>query len=195
MKRMIVCVLVLVSFCSFAAAQETRHEITVQGSGFFNKESTGLGIKNTPTNSGGFMAGYRFNIKSWLSAEADYDYFRNSQKYSSASGLTAVSTNVHAITGNAVIKMPVTIKSLKPYALVGGGAMVFDPRNSSSVSSQTVGTFVYGAGADYPITSRIAFRGQYRGFVYKAADFDVSSLKTDKFTHSAVPSLGLVLNF
>ena len=195
MKRIIVSVLVLLSFCSFVAAQETRNEVTVQGSGYFNKESTGLGTRYSPTNSGGFMTGYRFNINSWLSAEGDYDYFRNSQKYFRASGLNTLNTNVHAITGNAVIKVPVTVRSLKPYAIVGGGAMVFDPRNVRDTSSQTKGAFVYGAGADYALTSRFAIRGQYRGFVYKAADFDVSTLKTDKYTHSAVPSIGLVVKF
>jgi opacity protein-like surface antigen len=194
MKRMTVCVLVLFSLCSFVVAQEMKHEVTVQGSGFFNKESTGLGTKLSPTNSGGLMVGYRINLKSWLAAEADYDYFRNSQKFTNASSFTAVNTNVHAITGNAVVKLPV-MKSFQPYTLIGGGAMVFDPRKTNSFSSQTVGTFVYGAGADYPVTSHIGIRAQYRGFVYKAADYDVSTLKTDKFTHSAVPSAGLVFKF
>lgn len=196
MKRMIVSGLVLlISLCGFAAAQDARHEITAQGSGLFTRESTGLGTTHNATHSGGFMTGYRLNITRWLSAEADYDYFRNSQKYLNNSGLTRVSTTVHAITGNAVIKVPVTFKSLNPYALVGGGAMVFDPRSTNSVSSQTVGTFVYGAGADYPVTRRLAIRGQYRGFVYKAAHFDASNLNTDKLTHSAVPSIGLVFRF
>ncbi len=195
MKRIIVCVFVVLSFCSFVLAQDPKHEVTVQGSGFFNKNNNGLGNEHNPTNSGGIMTGYRFNIKNWLAAEADYDYFRNSQNYTNAGGATTVKTNVHAITGDAVIKMPVTIKSLKPYALVGGGAMVFDPRNTTGVNSQTVGTFVYGAGADYTLASHVAVRGQYRGFVYKAPDFDNASLKTDKFTHSAVPSLGLVFRF
>jgi hypothetical protein len=46
-----------------------------------------------------------------------------------------------------------------------------------------------------PITKHVALRAEYRGFVYKAPDFDRSDLKTDKFTHSAVPSAGLVFTF
>jgi hypothetical protein len=36
---------------------------------------------------------------------------------------------------------------------------------------------------------------QYRGFVYKIPDFEMTSLKVDKYTHSAVPSAGLVVTF
>lgn len=194
MKRTILSVLVLFSLCSFTAAQEVKNEVTVQGSGFFTKESTGLGTTHSPTYSGGVMAGYRLNINRWLAAEGDYDYFRNTQKYFNAGGLTTVKNNVHAVTGSAIIKIPTTFK-LKPYGLVGGGAMVFDPRDSSTLQSQTVGTFVYGGGADYMLSKHVGVRGQYRGFVYKTPYFDVTGLKTDKFTHSAVPSVGFVLTF
>jgi hypothetical protein len=44
-------------------AQEVRHEVTVQGSGFFKKQTTVGGITDEATNSGGVMAGYRFNLK------------------------------------------------------------------------------------------------------------------------------------
>ncbi len=73
--------------------------------------------------------------------------------------------------------------------------MVFDPRENSSQSRQTRGTFIYGGGADVPVFKHIAVRAQYRGFVYKVPDFDTNSLKVDKYTHAAVPSAGIVLTF
>lgn len=194
MKRLIVVVGLLFAVCSFSFAQETRHEITVQGSGLFTRETNDLGITNKPTYSGGLLAGYRFNINRWLGVEGDYDYFSNSQKYITTSDTALLQTNVHAITGSAVIKIP-TSTILKPYALVGGGAMVFDPRDTSLVDSQTRGTFVYGGGVDVSLTKHFAARGQYRGFVYKVPDFEVTDLRTDKFTHAAVPSAGLVFTF
>lgn len=194
MKRFIVSVSLLLALCSFAVAQETRHEVTVQGSGFFTKETTDLGITNKPTYSGGFLAGYRFNINQWLGVEGDYDYFSNAQKYFTPTDSALVKTNVHAVTGSAVIKIP-TSTILKPYALVGGGAIIFDPRDTNLVDSQTRGAFVYGGGVDVVLTKHIAVRGQYRGFVYKVPDFEVSNLQNDKFTHSAVPSAGLVFTF
>ena len=62
-----------------AWAQEVRHEVTVQGSGFFPMEKTGnTGVASKPTYSGGVMAGYRFNLTVRIAVEGDYDYFRNS---------------------------------------------------------------------------------------------------------------------
>jgi hypothetical protein len=75
MKMVTELAIVLVLFGISSWAQEVRNEVTVQGSGFFNKQTTGSGITNEPTNSGGVMAGYRFNLKNWLAVEGDYDYF------------------------------------------------------------------------------------------------------------------------
>ena len=86
-----------------ACAQEVRHEITVQGSGFFPNQTTANGITSNPTYSGGVMAGYRFNLNRWLAVEGDYDYFRNGQKFFATSGTSRVGTNVHAVTGTGVV--------------------------------------------------------------------------------------------
>lgn len=192
MKRLIVGLTALLVIGSSVWAQETKHELTVQGSGFFTKNTTGDGVTNKPTYSGGFMAGYRFNLNRRLAFEGDYDYFRNTQRFSS--NVPQIKTNVHAVTGVAVVKLP-KVSILKPYALAGGGGIIFDPHDAKSVETQARGTFVYGAGADVPVMKRLAFRAQYRGLVYKTPDFDLSGTKTDKFTHSAVPSAGLVFTF
>lgn len=194
MKRVVVSFLVIFALSSFVAAQDTKQEVTVQGTGFFTKESTGLGVADKPTYSGGLNLGYRYSLNHWLAVQGDYDYFSNAQRYSSPSNSTTIKSRVNAVTGSAVIKIPGSMK-LKPYALVGGGVMIFDPRDASSLESQTRGTFVYGGGADYSITKHIAVRAQYRGFVYRTPDFELSSVKTDKFTHAAVPSAGLVFKF
>jgi opacity protein-like surface antigen len=151
------------------------------------------------TNSGGVMAGYRFNLKKWLAVEGDYDYFRNDQKFSASSGTTLIPTNVHAVTGTAIVKLPSFkmpgVKIVSPFVLAGGGAMFFDPRGGSVTKEQTRGVFVYGGGVDVPISKHFLVRAQYRGFVYKIPDFEMTSLKVDKYTHSAVPSAGLVFTF
>jgi outer membrane receptor for Fe3+-dicitrate len=68
----------------------------------FQKQTTAGGITNEATNSGGVMAGYRFNVKNWLAVEGDYDYFRNHQTFSWSSGTTSIPMNVHAATGVAL---------------------------------------------------------------------------------------------
>jgi opacity protein-like surface antigen len=198
MKRFIELAIILLLFAVSSWAQEFRHEVTVQGSGFFQKQTTKDGITNDPANSGGVMAGYRFTLKKWLAVEGDYDYFRNHESFQSSNGSTFMPMNVHAVTGIAIVKLPSfkapAVKRLSPFVLAGGGAMFFDPRRGS-VSEQTRGVFVYGGGVDMPVSKHFLVRAQYRGFIYKIADFEQASLKVDKNTHSAVPSAGLVFTF
>ena len=198
MKKLTQLAIILAILGISSWAQEIRNEVTLQGSGFFNKQTTDGGITNQSTNSGGVMAGYRFNLKKWLSVEGDYDYFRNGQKFWSSGGTTSIPMNVHAATGAAVVKLPSfkvpAVKIASPFVLAGGGGMFFDPREGS-VSEQTRGAFLYGGGLDVPVAKHIDFRSQYRGFVYKAPDFEMTGFKIDKYTHSAVPSAGLVFKF
>ena len=199
MKKLTELAIILVLFGISSWAQEVRHEVTVQGSGFFQKQTTAGGITNEPTNSGGVMAGYRVNLKNWLAVEGDYDYFRNHQTFSASSGTTSIPMNVHAATGTAIVKLPSfkmpAVKIVSPFVLAGSGAMFFDPRGGSVNTEQTRGAFVYGGGVDVPMSKHFIVRAQYRGFVYKTPDFEQTRLKVDKYTHSAVPSAGLVFTF
>ena len=198
MKKLAELGIILICFAISSWAQEVRNEVTVQGSGFFQKQTTNGGITNEPTNSGGVMAGYRFNLKNWLAVEGDYDYFRNHETFLSSSGATFIPTNVHASTGTAIMKLPSfkvpAVKIVSPFVLAGGGALLFDPRRGS-VSEQTRGAFVYGGGVDVPMSKHFLLRAQYRGFAYKIPDFEMTGVKVDKYTHSAVPSAGLVFTF
>ena len=199
MKKLTALAIILVFFGISSWAQEVRNEVTVQGSGFFQKQTTNRGITNDPTNSGGVMVGYRFNLKNWLAVEGDYDYFRNHESFVSSSGTSSIPMNVHAATGVAIVKLPSfkmpAAKVVSPFVLAGGGAMFFDPRGGFGYSEQTRGAFVYGGGVDVPLSKHFLVRAQYRGFVYKTPDFQMTSLKVDKYTHSAVPSVGLVFTF
>jgi opacity protein-like surface antigen len=181
-----------------AVAQEARSEISVQGTGFFTKDSNGNGIQNKATETGGLLIGYRYNITRWLAAEANYGYDRNTQSYiGSTSG--RVQSNIHQITGSAVVKLPGFAK-IQPYALAGGGGLIFDPTDNAGgifagATSEARGAFLYGGGADYAFTRHLSLRAEYRGLVYKSPSFNLASLKTDAWTHIAQPSAGIVYRF
>jgi len=197
MKKLTELTIILIFFAIASWAQEVRQEVTVQGSGFLQKQTTNGGVINDPTNSGGVMAGYRFNLNRWLAVEGDYDYFRNHETFES-NGKTFIPLNVHGVTGVGVVKLP-SVKAtgatrVSPFVLAGGGAMFFDPRQGS-LNQQTRGAFVYGGGVDVPVSRHFLLRAQYRGFVYRIPNFDQASLRVDKYTHSAVPSVGLVFTF
>jgi opacity protein-like surface antigen len=181
-----------------AVAQEIRSEVSVQGTGFFTKDSNGNGIKNKATETGGVLVGYRYNITRWLAAEANYGYDRNTQSYIGSTSARAQS-NIHQITGSAVVKLP-GFARIQPFALVGGGGLIFDPTHNAGgtfagATSQAKGTFLYGGGADYAFTRHLSLRAEYRGFVYKAPNFNLASLNTSAWTHTAQPSAGIVYRF
>jgi opacity protein-like surface antigen len=181
-----------------APAQEVRSEVSVQGTGFFTKDSNGNGIRNKATETGGLLIGYRYNITRWLAAEANYGYDRNTQSYFGSTS-PRVQSNIHQITGSAVLKWP-GFARIQPYALAGGGGLIFDPTDNAGgtfagATSEARGAFLYGGGADYAFTKHLSLRAEYRGFVSKSPSFNLASLKTDAWTHIAQPSAGIVYRF
>ncbi len=180
-------------------AQEIRNEVSVQGAGFFTRNVDNQGFTQRSTDSGGVLAGYRFNVNRWLSAEANYGFTRNSQLLGGAT-FSRIQSDVHIATADAVVKLPVHVFKLSPYVLAGGGALAFHPRNDSGVfvpgaDTQSRGAFLYGVGTDYSLSHNFGLRAEYRGFVYKAPDFLLSQFKTDTWTHTAQPSAGIVFRF
>jgi opacity protein-like surface antigen len=183
-----------------AIAQESRSEISLQGTGFLTNDSSGRGNSRTTTDTGGFQIGYRYHINRWLSAEGDYGFDRNTQKYVFGAGDSRVQSDVHAVTGDLVVNLPLHLKRVSTYALAGGGGLMFDPTGNlggsvPGASSQGKGAFLYGAGADYALTRHFSVRAEYRGFVYKNPDFGLRALNTDSWTHTAQPSAGIVFRF
>jgi opacity protein-like surface antigen len=183
-----------------AIAQESRSEISLQGTGFFTNDSNGQGISRTTTNTGGFLVGYRYHFNRWLSGEANYGFDRNTQRYFSPGGLSRVQADVHAATADVVVNLPFTISRLSPYVLGGGGSLVFHPTGNAGgfvagANTQAKGAFLYGAGANYTLTRHLSLRAEYRGYVYKDADFGIRALNTNSWTHTAQPSAGIVFRF
>jgi len=182
-------------------AQEGRwQEISVQGTGFFTKDSSGDGINQRATDTGGFLLSYRYHFTRWLAADASYGYARSTQQNLTSSGPLSVQANVHQATGALVVTAPHRIFRLSPYALAGAGTLVFDPTGNaggfvSGAQSQAKAAFVYGGGADYELTMHFTLRAEYRGFVYERPDFDLATLNSGATTHTAQPSAGIVFRF
>jgi hypothetical protein len=98
MKREGITLLGVIALLSLnMVAQETRSEISLQGTGFFTKDTQGNGVRNQATDTGGFLVGYRYNINRWLAAEANYGYDRNTQSYFGTT-IARVQSNIHQVT-------------------------------------------------------------------------------------------------
>jgi opacity protein-like surface antigen len=201
-RKVVVATILGVLMCaSGAIAQEGRwQEISVQGTGFFTKDSSGNGINQHATDTGGFLLSYRYHFNRWLAADASYGYARNTQQNFTSSSQFGVQANVHQATGALVVTAPHRIFSLAPYVLAGTGALVFDPTGNaggsvSGAQSQSKAAFVYGGGADYDLSRHFTLRAEYRGFVYGRPDFDLAALHSGTTTHTAQPSAGIVFRF
>src|ERR1700747_3911321 len=97
-----VCILALVSIT--AGAQENRSEISIEGTGFFTKDTAGNGTFERANDTGGFLIGYRYNFNRWLAAEANYGYDRNTQFYFGGTP-ARVPCHLHPITWSTVGKI------------------------------------------------------------------------------------------
>jgi len=202
MRKVVILVASVVLFLGAGAvAQESRSEVSLQGTGFFTKDTSGQGTTQRTTNTGGFLVGYRYNLNRWLAAEGVYGYDRNSQHYFGSTGFSRVQANVHQATGGFVVRIPTYHRlRLSPYVLAEGGALVFDPTGNAfgtvpGAQRQATGVFAYGGGADFPLLKHVGLRAEYRGLVYSAPDFGLATLNTNTVTHTAQPSAGLVFRF
>jgi len=201
MKRSFFAIVAFIFISAIAAlSQEVRNEVSVQATGFFTRDSNDQGISNKATQSGGVLAGYRHRINRWFSAEGNYGYNRSTEQYFTSGGSSRIQADVHSATGDLVVNLPFRFHKLLPYVLAGGGALIFSPTNNPGgfipgADTQAQGAFVYGGGADYGITRHVSLRAEYRGFVYKAPDFGLSNLRTDAWTHTALPAAGVVMRF
>ncbi len=191
----------LLLLASAAMAQERPwHEVNVQGTGFFTKDSQGNGISQHSTDTGGLLVGYHFHFSRWLAAGATYGYDRNTLQNFKSAGAFNVQSNIHQATGELVVTFPWSVARLRPYALAGAGALVFDPTGKAGGSvagaeKQAKAAFVYGGGVDYDLTKHFTFRVEYRGLVYKRPDFGLTTLNSDVTAHTAQPSAGIAFRF
>ncbi|PYX34011.1 MAG: hypothetical protein DMG80_03875 [Acidobacteria bacterium] len=159
MRKVVMMIASVAIMLGIAVAQESRSEVSLQGTGLFTKDTTGQGTTQRATETGGFLVGYRYHFNRWLAGEGVYGYGRNTQEFFAPAGLSRIQANVHQATGGLVFSLPAPPRfRIHPYVLAEGGALVFDPTGSSfgsvaGAQKQTVGVFAYGGGADFPIVN------------------------------------------
>ena len=186
-----------------AMAQVEQHsQISIQGTALVSKDtnSDSQPLSQHTTKSGGFLVGYSYQFNSWAGVEGNYGYTQNTLNTIGTFGQSSVRTDFHEATGAFVVHIPVNVRGVRPYALGGAGALVFNPTSdakavNAGIDRQTKAAFVYGGGANFDITHFFGIRAEYRGFVYKAADFKLDALNLDKVTHLAQPSVGFYFRF
>lgn len=188
-------------FAATSTAQELPpNEVSVQGTGFFTKDSNNNGVIQHTTDSGGLLVSYRNRFSRLFGADLSYGYTRSTQQNLTSAGAFNVQSNIHQATAALVAHTPGRVFGFRPFALAGAGALTFSPTNNFGgivigADQQSKAAFVYGGGADYDINDRLALRLEYRGLVYKRPDFGLAPLNSDPVAHTAQPSAGFVFRF
>jgi opacity protein-like surface antigen len=199
----VIAAIAAVLFSTSAMAQVEQHsQISIQGTGLVTKDtnSDSRPVSQQTTRSGGFLVGYSYQFNRWAGAEGNYGYTQNTVNTFGTFGQSSIRSDFHEMTGSFVAHIPVNTRVIRPYALAGGGALVFNPTDDAKTANpgidrQTKAAFVYGGGANFDITHYFGVRAEYRGLVYKAPDFKVENLNPDKVTHLAQPSVGIFFRF
>ena len=197
-KILVAASLATLLLASLSMAQETRrNEVSGQVTGFFTKDTDGNGISQDSTKSVGVMGSYRFYFNRYIGADGTYGWARNTLHNFTPAGAFNVQSDIHQVTGAVVVRYP---NKISPYALAGAGALIFNPTENPGgfvlgADRQTKAAFVYGGGINIYITEGFGIKTEYRGFVHKQPDFGLSALNSDKFTHTAQPSVGILFRF
>lgn len=171
---------------------EWGSNVAVQYFGSFQKQTTDHGVRHDATNSGGVLATYRHFFNRYNGVEANYGYTLNNQNYALGAVTSGLKTHAHEATAAYVFRVP--MRGWTPFALAGGGAVVFRP-DLTGIDSQARAAFVYGGGVDMDLATRWFLRAQYRGLVYNSPVLGVATVASERITHQAEPSIGLGFRF
>jgi opacity protein-like surface antigen len=202
---------VLTSLAVFGvAAASAQTDVAASVYGAFTGTTTGNGIQQSPSNSAGVLIEARHIANPILGFEATYSYNRADQTYSCNLCVVPVSSacptggcppgppisvpaNAHEITADWIPS--VHIANLRPFGVLGIGALLNEPAGGTDTQSQTKAVYVYGAGLDWGLLPHIGLRFQYRGNLYKAPNLTTLTSSTNSFTHTAEPMVGIYFHF
>jgi hypothetical protein len=216
---------------AFVVAQDGHFEASLNFGGTFPNSSTGNGITQSGTNGAGIFGTFRFRFNRKNAVAFNYGSGKDSQVYLTSLDFHVL-TSMTEYTLAYMYSPFQNAKFETFVFAGGGwlafnpqSSWIFYNNNTNNpfginqtqvsigASKQTELAFLYGVGLDYrlsaipfvsrvPLSSRFAFRVQYRGLIYKNPDFNVNattgsvpSLLTGTNGHMAEPSVGLVFKF
>jgi hypothetical protein len=148
---------------------DLSQQISVGVGAVITRKTTVNGVKFEPTSAGAYEASYRYRILRHLSAQVDYDFFMNAQKYLASGQQTAIRSQVHVLTGSAVFTFGTPFSKRMQYSIGGGD--------------------------DFLLTHKVRIRAEVKGLTYKAPDFGFASIRTNKYVNTVIPTLGVVYSF
>ena len=198
LKKFLTLWIVLTASLCFAQ-ESSKADISINVNGLFPSHAENNGLAQSASASAGVLASFRYSPSRFATFEFNYGHARDTQYFTNAGVQSSVHTGVHEVTGAYVLNLPWHTARIQPFALVGGGIMQFDPISSgtsvSGTQSQTKPAVLWGAGVNYDLSRHFSFRLQYRGLFYAGPNFNLVSLKIDRWQPMSQPSFGIVYRF
>ena len=209
----------LLLFTSLAVSQDRGHfDASFNGAPIFTGTASGNGIQQSATVGANYFGTFRYRFKPKSSLIFTYGRAKDSQTYQTNFDFHVLSSIAEY--SGAFVYSFYQKKKFEPFVLLGGGALRFIPNSTwvffpdfingvpnrvqvnLNATTQTEIALLYGGGVDYVVMKRFAVRLQYRGFLYRAPDFNVTtvsggalSFTTGSRNHMAEPSVGVVFRF
>ena len=185
--------------CLCIAQESSKMDVSLNVNGLFPRHAEANGLAQSASASAGVLASFRYSPSRFATFEFNYGHARDTQYFTNAGVQSSVHTGLHEVTGAYVLNLPWHTTRIQPFALVGAGIMQFNPISSgtsvSGAQSQTKPAVLWGAGVNYDLSRHFSFRLQYRGLFYAGPNFNLVSLKTDRWQPMSQPSFGIVYRF
>jgi hypothetical protein len=223
--------LTVAALCLFSSAAlgQSHYDVSGNVGAVFTSGASGNGITQSATDGSNYFATIRLKFNPKHSIGFTYGHTKNSQVYPTTFNFHVLDT-ITEYTGSYMYT-PVKKGPFEPFLLAGAGALSFNPTSTwiflpnyvitlptgekqtvpnrmqvqLGAMRQTQVAFLYGAGVDWRLfgLKRFALRLQYRGLLYTAPDFKVTtatgtgavSFFTGGKANMSEPSIGLVFKF
>ena len=184
--------------------------LTADVSYSFHLEAAGAGIITTTLNhppspqwtntAPGVLISFGRRSAPWLDFDINYQFSRFTESYAAPNqaALATIPVNFHEISAEYLHTWwddPLSTHRVRPFAGLGGGALLFTSTNSTS-PTQTRPAGIVDLGVDIPLPGeRFSLRIKSHTLIYKAPDFNSSALSSNRWVVSTEPALGLNVRF
>ena len=170
-------------------------------------------VTESLTPSAGVLSTFRQSFKPWLGYSINMGYTRASEHYTNNAGRGSAGTasnfsipaNIYELSASYVAERHITPR-LSGFADIGAGMVVFLPERGEVATPGEVTTAnahalftnyrpegVGGVGFDYKLSHHLGLRAEYRGQLYKYADY--GNLLPRNYTVTSEPTFSLTYNF
>ncbi len=192
--------------------QLSRIDLSIQGIGMFQKNTSGkiipavapnagATVGNQPSNTLGALVTVRYIAKPLVGLEFNYGYARYTENFSGVSGSQpniGVQSQVNEYTIGYVITPAHELFGFQPYVSAGAGSTGFKPTPGGGLGlkTQARATYYYSAGLQQEFfNAHFGLRAGFRQVFFLAPDYGQNYLTILQHTTTYEPSAGFYLKF